>query len=363
MGIEKRGNNYYVSYYVKVGDRLKQVKKSCGPKKADAQAYEGKMLAARKENRLFDIKKEYTHTFDELLTRYKEAIKGQKSFRHKLYHFPLFEKAFAGKLLGDITPYHLEVFRNERKAALVKSGVDKVHAGYRIVARQPLPPRERTAATVNRELSTLRHMFSKAAEWEMIECSPFTKAKKLFYKENNKRLRFLTADEEAALLKQCTGYLKNIVLVALHTGMRKGEILSLKWAQIRNNFIYLTQTKSDRSRQIPINADLWAVLGAQKIRHLANDYVFVNDNGRPLQDVKKSFKHAARAAGIDDFRFHDLRHTFASRLVMNGNPLKVVQELLGHADIQMTMRYAHLSEKSMIDAVKSLEGNRAERAA
>lgn len=355
MGVYQRGDSWYVSYYVKVDGKFKQIKKSCGCKKSDAVAYFGKMKAAQKENRLFDIKKEYTHSFNELLAKYKEAMGGQKSYRHKQYHFPLFEKAFAGRLLGDITPYDLEVFRNERIAAPVKSGVDKLKPGYKREAKNPLPPRKRKPASVNRELSTLRHMMSKAVEWDMIECSPFTKAKKLFYKENNQRLRFLTEIEESRLMKKCVGYLKDIVITALHSGMRKGEILSLRWAQIRNGFIYLTQTKADRARQIPINKDLKKVLDSQP-RHITSDCVFHRADGTPYQDIIRSFKTAVRAAEIQDFTFHDLRHTFASRLVMMGVSLKVVQELLGHADIQMTMRYAHLAEKSIVDAVRLLEG-------
>jgi integrase len=127
--------------------------------------------------------------------------------------------------------------------------------------------------------------------------------------------------------------------MALHTGMRRGELLSLQWDQIRNGFIYLTETKSGKARQIPINDQVARVL--QKLRQqnqLKSPFVFCDANGKRFYEVKQSLASACRRAGIEGFRFHDLRHTFASQLVMNGVGLKAVQELLGHADLKMTKR-------------------------
>jgi integrase len=190
-------------------------------------------------------------------------------------------------------------------------------------------------------MAILGHMLSKAVEWGMLANSPFKKGKRLMLKENNQRLRFLSKTEIEALLKSCTPHLKPIVETALLTGMRRGELLSLKWEQIRNGFIYLTETKSGKARQIPINDRLAAVLkDIRRKNHLKSEYVFCDFQGRRFYEVKRSFTSACRRAGIEDFRFHDLRHTFASRLVMRGASLKAVQELLGHADLKMTMRYA-----------------------
>ncbi len=147
----------------------------------------------------------------------------------------------------------------------------------------------------------------------------------------------------------------SIVTVALNTGMRRSEVLSLKWSQIRNGFIYLIKTKTDEARQIPLN-DTLRELFPSIPRHIKSDYVFCDKNGSPYKDVRRSFKTAVEKAGIQDFRFHDLRHTFASRLVMKGVSLKTVQELLGHKDIKMTMRYSHLAEDYKVQAVKALDG-------
>jgi integrase len=192
-------------------------------------------------------------------------------------------------------------------------------------------------------------------DWGMLTASPFKKGKRLMFKENNQRLRFLTEEEIDRLIDACNPHLKPIVETALHTGMRRGELLGLQWEQIRNGFIYLTETKSAKSRQIPINDHVAGVFKNIRQKHgLKSEYVFCDSQGRRFFEVKSSFISACKRAGIENFRFHDLRHTFASQLVMNGVSLKAVQELLGHADIKMTMRYAHLSKAHLQDAVAVL---------
>ena len=351
MAIFQRGDIWYVDYYV--GE--KRVREAVGKKITDARARLGKIQVAKKENRFFDMKPSYTFTFDDLLERYREAFKDQKSFKDKRLHFALFEKRFSGKRLSEITTYDLVEFRNERKATPIKSGIERMRKGCKARGTTLKPTKERSVAAVNREMSTLRHMLSKAVEWEMMERSPFSKAKKLFYRENNQRLRFLTEAEEGKLLDQCEGYLKHIVIVALNTGMRKTEILLLKWQQIRDGFIYLTETKSDVPRQIPLNETLKELF--QSIpRYLKSEYVFCNSDGEPFKDVARhGFNTAVKKAGIENFHFHDLRHTFASKLVKKGVSLIAVQKLLGHKDIKMTMRYSHLAEDYILEAVKSLD--------
>ena len=169
---------------------------------------------------------------------------------------------------------------------------------------------------------------------------------------DNWRTRFLSEPEIEALLKECPKHLKSIVQTALLTGMRKEEVLGLKWGRIRNGPLYLTETKSGKGRQIPVNERLDEVLKElRRTNQLKSPYVFCDAEGRRFKNVKRSLAGACRRAGIEDFTFHDLRHTFASHLIMNGVGLKAVQELLGHADMTMTMRYAHLSQDHLRDAV------------
>ena len=254
-----------------------------------------------------------------------------------------YRAAFGDRRLSEISYLELETYRNRRKATPTRAG------------------KPRTDATVNREISTLRHMLNKAVEWGMLENNPFNKGSRLMLKENNHKLRFLSESEIEDLLKACdnlkthTPHLRPIVETPLNTGMRREEMLSLKWEQIRNGFIYLTETKSGKARQIPINDRLAEVFKVvRRGNQLKSPYVFCDSQGRRFLEVKRSFASACRKAGIEAFRFHDLRHTFASQLVMRGASLKAVQELLGHASLAMTMRYAHLSHEHLKDSVNLL---------
>jgi integrase len=345
--IRKRSNRKGITWQIDFYDpRGKRVMK-CFTKKGDAEAYLGKVVAAKKEGRyhdVFDVKRETRITFNELADRYVENFGNQRCFsRLKYYLVDEYRAIFGDRRLSEISYLDLETYRNRRKATLTRAG------------------KPRTDATVNREISTLRHMLNKAVEWGMLETSPFDKGSRLMLKENNHRLRFLTDSEIEALLKACedlktyTPHLRPIVETALLTGMRRGELLSLNWEQIRNGFIYLTETKSGKARQIPINDRLAEVLKeVRRGNQLKSFYVFCDSQGRRFLEVKRSFASACRKAGIEAFRFHDLRHTFASQLVMRGASLKAVQELLGHASLAMTMRYAHLSHEHLKDSVNLL---------
>jgi integrase len=333
----KKGVVWQIDYYDPQGKRTRKDFKL----KKDAEAYLGKVLASMKEGRyqdVFDVKKESQITFGELADMYEENFQTQKSFQGFKSHVVRDLRAdFGGKRLAEITYLDLETYRNRRKATPTKAG------------------NPRKDASVNRDMAILGHMLSKAVEWGLLETSPFKKGKRLMFKENNQRLRFLSDAEIEALLAVCPDHLKPVVEVAILTGMRRGELLSLKWEQIRNELIYLTETKSGKARQIPINDRLAMVFKEiRKENQLKSAYVFCDSQGRRFYEVKRSFTTACKKAGVADFRFHDLRHTFASHLVMNGVNLKAVQELLGHADLTMTMRYAHLSQAHLQDAVAKI---------
>ena len=136
----------------------------------------------------------------------------------------------------------------------------------------------------------------------------------------------------------CSPHLKPIVITALNTGMRRGEILSLKLEQIdlRHGYISLVDAKSGEGREVPINNTLKRLF--EEMPHsIESVYVFTDEKGNPYKSVNRSFNTALRKAEIYDFRFHDLRHTFASQLVMKGVDLTTVKELLGHKSLSMTL--------------------------
>ena len=174
--------------------------------------------------------------------------------------------------------------------------------------------------------------------------------------ENNERLRFLTVEECQTLIDCCQAHLKPVVTIALHTGMRRGEILGLKWEHVDLNhgFILLDTTKNGERKEIPIDNTLRKIF--EDMPHsIESIYVFTDKDGNPYKSVKRSFRTALIKAGIRDFRFHDLRHTFASHLIMAGVDLTSVKELLGHKSLKMTLRYAHLAPGHKMKAVKILD--------
>jgi len=180
------------------------------------------------------------------------------------------------------------------------------------------------------------------------------------FKENNARIRFVTDEEETRLFSVLPEKYKPLVTVAIHTGLRKTEQLSLKWTDVdfKLGQITVRESKAGKSRVIPMNDTVETVLNRMP-RRIRNPFVFVGRQpGGRLKDLPNDWEEFLLAAKIDDFRWHDLRHTFASRLVMAGVDLYTVCRLLGHQDIKMTMRYAHLAPGYMKAAVNILTKRR-----
>ena len=325
----------------------------------EADAEHGKRVSLIAEGRYLDVKKDCRMSFGELLKKYEENFKDQRSFKNwKKLCIKKFKEYFGEEsLLSQIRFVDIETYKNRLRQTPVIGKAQKVHS----------------VATVNREMAILHHIFQKATEWEMIEKSPFESGKGIFCKENNTRTRYLTQDEITRLLNSSPEHLKDIIICAIHTGMRKAEIFSLKWSQIKNRFIYLTKSKTDESRQVPVSDELKKLFDdVRRKQGTKADYVFRYDraskkendtnvvklvvNNNPVTEIKHSFNNALKKAGIEDFRFHDLRHTCASHLVMNGANLKDVQEILGHKGMAMTLRCAHLSQEHKRKAINLLNG-------
>ncbi len=214
----------------------------------------------------------------------------------------------------------------------------------------------RSVSTVNRYLGTLKSAFSFALKNGKVERNAVSLVK--FAKENNERVRWLTEDEEHSLFKTLPKEYHSLVLIALHTGMRKSEQLRLRWSDVdfQNRHITIVKSKSGKSRHIPMNETVIDTLKSIP-RMIHNPYVFYGRKpGEPLKNgVKNSdWKKCLKEAGILDFHWHDLRHTFASRLVMKGVDLYTVSKLLGHHSLKMTERYAHLAPNYLKKAVSVL---------
>ena len=280
-------------------------------------------------------KKEYS--LKELAEKYKEFKKGRLKSKHSVSS----ESSIMDMLLSNLGDMALEKITTQR--------LEELQSYY--LGKGNLP------ATVNRKFDVLKNMFTKANDWDMVSDETLKCVRKCKHlKMNNQRLRYLSKEECIELVDASEPHLKPIVITAVNTGCRKGEILSLTWEQIdlKHGFIHLERTKNGERRDIPINDSLRATLQGIT-RRIDVPHVFYSAaNGKPFGDVKKAFHSALRRAKIQNFHFHDLRHTFASHLVMAGVDITTVSRLLGHKSLTMTLRYAHLSPQHGKDAVQRI---------
>ena len=214
-----------------------------------------------------------------------------------------------------------------------------------------------SAGTINRFRATLSLVFRLGIANRRTESNPVKLVRRK--KENNGRVRFLSADEERSLravLK--SGYPQHMpeLDVALNTGLRRGEQYSLTWNDVdfATRLLSVSQTKNGETRHIPLNAVALSAFHQLHQKLSGEGYVFTNRQGDRLLKGRHRFEPAVREAGIKNFSWHCLRHTFASRLVMAGVDLRTVQQLMGHKTIQMTIRYAHLAPEHQMAAVERL---------
>lgn len=279
---------------------------------------------------------------DKYLNDYAFSNKSNREARTERYAFNANIIPFFGSdiYLTEITPYLMERFKAKRI-------------------------QEVSPATVNRNIQYLKHAFKMAIEWNYLKDNPATTIKKL--KESPGRLRWLRPAELDSLVSAANRRMQNMILFVVNTGLRAGELMSLKWddviydsiegnVQIDSNVdlkyldyskggIYIRESKNNTSRIIPMNEIVLKVINDLSSD---NEYVFGGISYR------YSFESARKKAQLTDFRFHDLRHTFASYLIMNGVDIRTIQYLLGHKDIKMTMRYSHLSRGHLQEAVDRL---------
>lgn len=340
-GIYKRGNIYWIRY-AGLDGRL-MYESSGSDKFRDAETLLIKRRQSIKEGKQPEIRKIENHLFSELVTEYTKWIKRQRSFGQKECNIKQLKEVFGNVPLRRFNTMILEQYQTER----LQKGNKR---GKLVTGNKP--------ATVNRHIALIKHMFTKAVDWNMVEEDVLKRVRKVkLLEENNRRLRYLSKEEIQALVENCASHIAPIVVMAVNTGMRKGEILSLKWENVdlKHGFILLSRTKNGERREIPINQKLRDTLATVQ-RRLDVPYVFYDHlTGLPYSDIKNAFTGACRRAGIKDFRFHDLRHTFASHLVMAGVDLTTVSRLLGHRDMTMTLRYSHLSPLHMAKAVDILD--------
>jgi len=266
------------------------------------------------------------HTLDELIERYIEFyIADNRKDRKRIPQLKWWQSQLGKYLLTEMTAPRL----SEMKQKLSK---------------------DKSPATVNRYLAALSHVFTMAVnEWEWMDDNPMRRVKRP--KEPRGRVRYLGEDEKNRLLEACKNHpvkeLYPVVLLAISTGMRQGEILNLKWQDIdfEKNRCILHDTKNGELRSVPIVGVAKDTLKEwSKVRKLNTNLVFSGRNPRKPIFIRTPWMEVVKETEINDFRFHDLRHTAASYLAMSGASLAEIAEILGHKTLAMVRRYAHLSE-------------------
>jgi len=287
----------------------------------------------------------------------------------------LLEKYFREYAVPNLSPKTAEWKRNVAKGMVEFFGDVPLNeitpsciSSYKAACRE----RGLAPATVNHKLGVLRHAFNLAIrEWEWVSENPVIKVGR--ERVNNAKDRWLSLGEQSRLLDACVIYatgrnnvlephywLQEIVVFALNTGMRQDEILSLRWPAVSlfRKTATVMKSKNGEKRTIPLNNRAFELLKKKaKVRNIRGDFVFPSETGTKIlaRNLVRAFHKALYRAGIEDFRFHDLRHTFATRLAHSGIDLYKVARLLGHKDIRMTQRYAHHYTESLRDGVEVLD--------
>jgi integrase len=344
MAVYRKDNRWYIDYYLPDGKRKREIVTIPGvdPSKisrGDAQ----KALSIRKAQ-IAEGKFEIALTkrpvlFDKLVERYIEYSKANKrSCRRDLTSSKMLSRTFGGKTLQQITAWLVERYKGQRQKDITPHG-------------NPLSNK-----TINRELACLKHMFTKASEWGLIATNPVKKVK--LFPEKQEKLRVISETEFKELYTAASPHFRPILLCAYQTGMRKGELARLKWEDVnfKDGYIYIKETKNNESRVVPISDNLKVSLLNSK-KKATSDHVFTTQEGISYSSEsawKRAWSTALRRSRIEKCRFHDLRHSFATRLVMAGVDIVTVQELMGHKDISMTKRYSHPTPQHKKQAIERL---------
>lgn len=315
-------------------------------RKTDAAKWARQTEAAMEEGRHFKTTETKKRTIADLIDRYIQDVLPSKS--------PEWQKIQASQLRwwrAEIGTYSLA----NLTPALISESRDKLAAGSTHQSEK------RSPATVTRYIAALSHACTVAVQdWQWLDENPVSKIRKP--PETQGRVRFLNDGEKVALLNACKASqntaLYPVVLLALHTGMRQSELLGLTWADVdfTRERITLQRTKNGEPRGLPLKGEALEVIRAwAKIRRIDTNLLFPSrkDSQTPI-DIRWPWEHAAQAAGLEDFRFHDLRHTAASYLAMNGASLLEIAEVLGHKTLQMVRRYAHLADSHTASVVERM---------
>lgn len=334
-----------ISYRVDVRLKGFPAQRATFARLTDARQWGKNTEVAIKENRYFKTAEANKHTLSDLIDRYiRDVLPTKPKDKTRIRHLEWFKAEIGSFTLADITPAKIVECR------------DKLLTEVSVRTKK-----KRAPATVVRYMAALSHAFTIAVnEWGWLDDSPMRKVKKPALPRG--RVRFLSEDttgndgkriagERTRLLRACeqstNPYLYTVVVMAVSTGMRQGEIMGLTWndVDLHQGRATLHETKNGERRVVPLTGKILEILREHaKVRRLDSDLLFPGKSPAKPMDLRAPWLAALKKAGIKNFRFHDLRHSAASYLAMNGASMAEIAEVLGHKTLQMVKRYSHLSE-------------------
>jgi len=323
MSIYKRGQTYWIQFTDQNGERIQR---SAGTSdKQQAQELHDKLKAESWRVKKLGDKPRYT--WQEAVIRYISENEGQRSLKTTKEVLRYLHNHLADKKLDEINRSVVDAIKQHKK----NTGVSN--------------------STVNRTLTVLRAILNAAKSWEWVDSVPIVQ----LFTVDSTRVRWLTQEELQRLLNELPEHLRALMRFSVATGLRASNVTALQWSQVdmlrRCAWIHPEQAKAKKAIAVPLNDEALVVIREQIGKHLT--YIFTY-KGNPIKQAgSKAWRKALKRAGINDFRYHDLRHTWASYHRMNGTPIDVIKDLGGWASFDMVFRYAHLSSDHLQEYAKN----------
>lgn len=365
MSIFRRGEIWYASYSLPGGKRIKESLGTADKRQAQ-ELHDKRKAELWRVDRLGDFP---DVTFEEACLRWIEEKSDKKSLDTDKGRMGFWLEQFEGVRLKDITEAriysavsrmhnrsHLEIWKAKVAAARKKGNPDPEYVAKPV-----------TTSTKAKHLALMKAILRAAErDWKWLEKAPVIKIPTV----RNKRVRWLEKDEAKRLIDECPEPLKSVVKFALATGLRRSNIINLEWQQIdmqrRVAWVNPEDSKSNRAIGVALNDTACKVLRDQIGNHHKFVFVHTKAGRRPDGSVTpavrkmrvddgRAWKSACKRSGVEDFRFHDLRHTWASWLIQSGVPLSVLQEMGGWESIEMVRRYAHLAPNHLTEHAKQID--------
>ena len=337
MAVYKHKNGRWYTRFQIRGKRYHEAIPEATDKRT-AENAETKIKAELLSGRFDLIENKKQRTFFELCEKFEEyAVNNRKNYAKDKGMVTRFKNFYGNCLLSDFDTFSVERYRTKRRNAKKKP------------------------ATINKEVGILRRMFNIAMDNSWMSKNPALKRHVKPMPVENTEKRIITPAEERKLLAACTGecaYLKPIIICALHSGMRKSEILNLEWKNVDldNRIITILIQKNRKKSYIPMSETLTREL-TKLYQQKSSKYVFVNPiTNLPYVNIRNNYNKILTQAGITDFTFHSLRHTACTRLLEQGVPVDVVKEIMRHSNVEITLEvYNHINQSRKFEAIKALE--------